>query len=281
MVCGAWHAPALAELDGEGARKRDIELLRGLKKVKTEAAWAPWAYDRLAFASGYGAGVASPEWYHLLWRNPDHIATRWLTRVARLMRDEDLDTSSAHVIEAVRLAEALSAIRARPLPGLEELEEAALSVICSGQTAQLALIRRKLVTGERMGSVPEDAPAAPLQRDLASLQKSLRLPPKAAQEEHDFDLRKPTDLARSHLLHRLSMLRIHWGELRRDRRTGTGTFHEFWMLQWRPELMVDVVAANALGQHRRRSVGRVCGSGSAGGDESQVADRTAGPRHAG
>ena len=41
---------------------------------------------------------------------------RWLTRVARLLRDEDLDASSAHVIEAVRLAEALAALRGRPCP---------------------------------------------------------------------------------------------------------------------------------------------------------------------
>jgi hypothetical protein len=247
VVCGAWHAPALADVNAAGAVKRDTELLKGLKKVKTEAAWAPWTYDRLAFASGYGAGVASPEWYHLLWEQDEPIPARWLTRVARLMRDEDLDTSSAHVIEAVRLAEALAAMRGRPLPGLEELEEAALSVICGGQEAPLALIRRKLVLGERMGSVPEDAPAPPLQRDLAKQQKALRLPPKASQEEHDFDLRKPMDLHRSHLLHRLALLGIGWGEVQRDRRTGTGTFHEFWTLQWRPELAVEVVGATRWG----------------------------------
>src|SRR5205085_2221562 len=140
-----------------GSAKKDGELLKGLKKVKTEAAWAPWTYDRLAFAGGYGAGVASPEWYHQLWECDDgqggQVPTRWLTRVARLMRDEDLDTSSAHVIESVRLAEALAAMSGRPIVGLEELEEAALSLICGGDEAPLALIRRKLVLRQRIGAV--------------------------------------------------------------------------------------------------------------------------------
>jgi len=95
--------------------------------------------------------------------------------------------------------------------------------------------------------VPADAPAPPLQRDLAQLQKSLRLPPNATQEDHDFDLRKPMDLDRSHLLHRLSLLNIQWGEFQKDRRSGAGTFHEFWKLQWRPELVIDIVAATRWG----------------------------------
>src|SRR5690606_24249310 len=110
-----------------------------------------------------------------------------------------------------------------------------------------ALIRRKLVLGERMGSVPEDAPAPPLARDLARLHKALRMPPKATLEERDLDLRKELDLQRSHLLHRLALLGISWGEIQRDRSMGRGTFHEFWRLQWRPELAVDVVAATRWG----------------------------------
>ena len=43
-----------------------------------------------------------------------------MTKVARLLRDEDHGVSSAHVIEAVRLAESLAAMRGRPLAGLTE-----------------------------------------------------------------------------------------------------------------------------------------------------------------
>src|SRR4030095_8645396 len=62
----------------------------------------------------------------------------------------------------------------------------------------------------------------------------------------DLDLRKDTDLARSHLLHRLTLLDIPWG--RAQRGTGQrGTFHELWTLQWRPELAVSRIEAAAGG----------------------------------
>jgi hypothetical protein len=53
------------------------------------------------------------------------VATVWLARVGRLLRDEGFDTSPGHLIEAVRLAEALAALRGRPFPALDELNEAA------------------------------------------------------------------------------------------------------------------------------------------------------------
>ena len=51
----------------------------------------------------------------------------------------------------------------------------------------------------------------PLQRDLHDQQRRLRLRPEAAPRDLDLDLRKPTDLARSRLLHRLALLRVRLG----------------------------------------------------------------------
>ncbi|HEV3120401.1 MAG TPA: DUF5682 family protein, partial [Isosphaeraceae bacterium] len=131
VVCGAWHAPALA-VDRWPAVKDDAALLKGLAKVKVAATWVPWTHGRLSFESGYGAGVQSPGWYHHLWSGTDSVVERWMTRVARLLREEGLDASSASIIEAVRLAEALAALRGRPLPGLLELNEATRTVLCFG-----------------------------------------------------------------------------------------------------------------------------------------------------
>ena len=49
-----------------------------------------------------------------------------------MLREQDLPVSSAHVIEAVRLAEAVAAMRGRPLAGLAEVTEATRSVLCEG-----------------------------------------------------------------------------------------------------------------------------------------------------
>lgn len=246
VVCGAWHVPALASLP---AAKVDNDLLKGLPKVKVAATWAPWTYRNLSSASGYGAGVDAPAWYAHLWASPDPAqrAVAWLARAARLFRDEGLDCSSAHIIEATRLAESLAALRERPAAGLDELCEALQTTVCMGDAAPMRLIRDRLIVGDRLGSVPADVPAVPLQRDLEQQQKSLRMKPQAAQKTLDLDLREPGDLARSHLLHRLSLLGIRWGEPTRSGVSAKGTFHEVWALQWQPELAVAVIEASQWG----------------------------------
>ena len=255
VVCGAWHGPAFMNMP---SIKSDNDILKGLGKVKTKAAWAPWSYSRISFWTGYGAGVHSPEWYHMLWEQKQNLVTYWMTRAARLMRQEQLDVSSAHVIEAVRLAEALASLRNRPLPGLEEMDEAALTVMCFGEDASMRLIRKNLVIGDRMGQIPEDAPVVPLQQDLMKHQKSLRLPAKEDSKDYDFDLRKPNDLLRSHLLHRLLLLEIPWGQQQTQKGRTAGTFHEYWQLQWKPEFVIDLIQAARWGNTVEKAASAKC-----------------------
>ena len=72
VVCGAWHAPALAD---PGPAKADDALLKGLARTKVDTTWIPWTHSRLSFRSGYGAGVGSPGWYAHLWTAPDRAPT--------------------------------------------------------------------------------------------------------------------------------------------------------------------------------------------------------------
>ncbi|HGG56238.1 MAG TPA: hypothetical protein ENK31_00395, partial [Nannocystis exedens] len=245
VICGAWHAPALRDLRGA---KADRAQLLGMAKTKVIATWIPWTYDRLTFESGYGAGVRSPGWYQHLWQSPERSAVRWAVRAARLLRAQDLDASSAAVIEVVRLAESLAAVRELPLPGLAELREAIGAVLCHGDPAPLALIARDLEVGSALGEVPEGAPMVPLQRDLQLRQRRLRMKPSAEIRELKLDLRKETGLARSTLLHRLLLLEIDWGELcEASGQGGVGSFREHWRIQWRPELAVKEIEAHLLG----------------------------------
>jgi hypothetical protein len=282
VVCGAWHAPALATLP---LAKEDAALLKGLPKVKVEATWIPWTYGRLTLNSGYGAGIESPGWYQHLWEIGDRgwglgdgeeggardqgLGVReeeleegastlqrptpntqtpilWMTKVARLLREQDLDASSASVIEAVRLAETLAALRDRPLPGLAELNEATQTVLCFGDALPMQLIHQQLIVGERLGRVPADTPMIPLQQDLQRQQQRLRLKPAATETSLNLDLRKPLDLERSHLLHRLTLLQLPWGQ---PQHTGNvkGTFRESWRLQWQPEFAICLIEAGIWG----------------------------------
>lgn len=236
VICGAWHAPALVTMP---PAKEDNELLKGLPKVKVECTWIPWTYSRLSYYSGYGAGIESPGWYDHIWHYPADDGTRWMARVAQLFRTKQMDTSVAHVIEAVRLAESLASMRHLYKAGLDELNEATRTVLCNGESIQMQLITDELIVSNRIGEVPREIPKPPLQLDIEKMQKRLRLPATADWKEYTLDLRKENDLERSIFLHRLQLLQINWGE--RQEVTGKGTFKEQWRLQWSPELSINII----------------------------------------
>lgn len=257
VVCGAWHAPALAD---KPPAKVDNAILKGLPKTQVCATWIPWTYGRLADRSGYGAGVPSPGWYHHLWEMDDRpaseVAVHWMVRVARLLREQGLETSSARTIEAVRLAQTLAALRDRPIPGLTELNDATEAVMGNGSELPMRLVWEQSIVSDRMGEVPEETPTTPLQQNLRDLQKRLRLKPEATPKTLTLDLRKALDLARSNLLHQLRLLDIPWGH--RQRTNGLGTFKEVWELAWQPEFAVMSVDASIWG-NTVRDAAAACG----------------------
>ncbi|MBF6174579.1 DUF5682 family protein [Nocardia blacklockiae] len=245
VVCGAWHAPALKGKLGPAAP--DARLLKGMPKTKATLTWVPWTHSRLAGSSGYGAGITSPGWYHHLFTETRQPIARWLTKVAGTLRAHDLPVSSAHIIESVRLAETLAALRGRPLPGLSEVNDATRSVLCDGDETLLRMVVSELVVGEELGSVPEDTPAVPLDADLRARSRTLRLKQQAGDRQLDLDLRRDIDVERSHLLHRLRLLDIGWGTPTTGEVRNTGTFRESWTLRWEPELSVAVIEASRWG----------------------------------
>ncbi len=255
FVCGAYHAPALDPATYPPVA-RDTDLLKNLPRTKVAATWAPWTSGRLALSSGYGAGVTSPGWYQHLFDHwsrdedpgspDDSLATTWLVRVARELRGQQLDASTASIVEASRLATTLAAVRGRPSVGLSELDDAAESVLCEGSRVPLRLVHDSLVVGHELGAVPDGAPMVPLAADLARQQRSVRLKPEARSQMVVLDLRRPGQLARSVLLHRLRLLGVDWGA-GADAGGTTGTFKEAWDLEWRPELAVSVIEAGLYG----------------------------------
>jgi hypothetical protein len=246
VVCGAWHVPALQQ---PNRIKADMALLKPLRKVKTQATWVPWTYQRMSRHSGYGAGVNSPQWYAHLWQHTDNAQrnVRWLAKAAQVFRANDIDCSSAHIIEAARLSDALATMRMRSQAGLDELLQAIQTVVCMGENTPLQLVERELIIGHAMGVIPDNAPIVPLQQDLQQQQKTLRMKPEALPKMMTLDLRKPQDLAKSMLLHRLCILGVNWGDLSAQSRQARGTFQENWQLQWQPECVIPLIERSAFG----------------------------------
>lgn len=243
VVCGAWHVPVLdVEAPDTPTATTDAATLRGLPKVKVAVSWVPWTHERLAASTGYGAGVASPGWYDHVFRHPgvDGVA-RFFVDAARVLRAADMSASPDHLIAATRMADTLATMRGRPRPGLAEVLDAADTVM-----GGLPLVRRRLVVGDAIGAVPDDAPQVPLARDLAARQRSARLKPEADDRTVELDLRTPNGLRRSHLLHQLAAIGVPWGTLE-EGRGSSGTFRETWRLNWRPEWSIRVIEYAAYG----------------------------------
>ena len=252
VVVGAWHVPALQR---DVAAAEDRATLKGLAKTKTQITWVPWTDTRLATASGYGAGVASPGWYGHLWSlyegDPsrvaaDTFAASWQAKVAQELRAEGHPAATASAIEAARLAVALAAIRGHATPGLHEMRDATLSALCHGDEAPFRLIETRLVVGRSVGAIDDAVPQMPLAVDLAQWQRKLRLKPEALEQDIALDLRSEAGLAKSVLLHRLDLLGVSWGRLM-DAGAGRGTFREVWRLVWEPELSVKLAEALVYG----------------------------------
>lgn len=244
VVCGAFHAPELQTL---GPAKADNALLKGMKRKKMLATWIPWTYQRLAFSSGYGAGVLSPAWYELIFHYPlGERSERWLSQAAVLFRAEGLNASSAQVIDAVNLAQNLATIRGQSEVSLEELQESLISVFDTGSQERLAWIHQKLIVGEKMGQIPSSSPAFPLQKDIQLKQKSLRLKVQAEPKTIVLDLRKDFDREKSIFLHRLQILGIKWGNTQKVTKH-EGTFREIWEIVWKPECELQIVEAATWG----------------------------------
>ena len=258
VICGAWHSPALQYLDRFKATT-DSAVLRGIKKTSTKATWVPWTYEQLSMQSGYGAGVISPAWYQILFHQPKDVVIRWMTKVARLFRKEDLDSSSAHIIEAVRLAETLATLRGLSLPGIEEMHEAAVSIFCQGYESQMEIIEKKLIIGDILGKVPPEIPVIPLQQDLDKKVKAARLTKyrnstesvwlkaTSTKPKGGIDLREPNDRIKSQLLHRLNILKISWGKIKKGSKRDVGSFKEYWKLQWKAGFAISIIEAGMWG----------------------------------
>ena len=245
VVCGAWHAPSLVDLDN--TYKSDTKLLKSLpkSKVKVACTWIPWTNDRLSMQSGYGAGIASPGWYRHLWKNEEDIDIKWLSKVAKLFRKNKMDITAAHVIDTLKLSRNLADIRDKSEAGLEELNDAILSTMCMGDEIKLKLIEKELIIANKIGKVPDDIPKVPLQADFEQIIKSLRLGLTEANKQLDLDLRKENDLKKSVLFHRLEILQITWAN-RIDNRT-KGTFKESWIIRWNPTMMIQLIDLSYLG----------------------------------
>lgn len=269
VVCGAYHAPVLT---AEEPALTDQEI-KDLPRVATVQTLMPYSYYRLSAQSGYGAGNHAPGYFQALWEEaaagPEglmRLGVRYLAEVAGRLRKAGNVRSSAEVIEAVRLANAVAALRGdASAPTLGDLRDAAVTCLGQGDAQSIVKWLDDVAVGDSLGKVPPGVLRTSIQDDFYRLVKDLRLEDYLKDKEQTIkgstgkewlDLRedrftKSPDAAfrdrnRSIFLHRLLALGIGFAEDKTsDSDREQSTYKEVWKARWQPSCEIELVE-NAL-----------------------------------
>ncbi len=257
-VCGAFH---VAGLEGNAPMSDGEE--KSLPRAEACATLMPYSYYRLTTRSGYGAGNKAPAYFELLWEalhtgGLGRAPYLYLTRLAAAHRRAGNLTSSAEVIEAVRLAQTLCAMRGSKYPSLSDLRDASVTTMGHGQFSELALAAADTEIGKKIGFLPQGVARTSVQEDFYRQLKELRLEKfrTAELQRLDLDLREKlnvksegaalADLRRSFFLHRLRVLGVHFAALLPSRQEGA-SWGEYWELRWTPEAEIEIVESALMG----------------------------------
>ncbi|MCI8554719.1 MAG: hypothetical protein HFJ80_07240 [Clostridiales bacterium] len=257
-VCGAFHVAGLEEnqplTDEEEA---------ALPRMDSCVTLMPYSYYRLSSRSGYGAGNKAPAYFELLWEalhqgGLERAPYLYLTRLAAAHRAAGNLVSSAEVIEAVRLAGTLAAMRGSRYPTLSDLRDASVATMGHGNFSELALAAADTEIGKKIGSLPQGVSRTSVQEDFYQQLRELRLVKFRTVEVQrlDLDLREKlnvqsqkaalADLRRSFFLHRLRVLDIPFATLLPSQQEGAN-WGEYWELRWTPEAEIQIVESSLLG----------------------------------
>lgn len=258
VVTGAYHVAGLETCAPMTDEERDA-----LPRIPCKNTLMPYSYYRLSVRSGYGAGNKAPAYFGLLWKalnegDPEAASYAYLTRIAAFQRKYGNMSSSAEVIEAVRLANTLAEMKGGGAPTLRDLRDSATTCMGHGQFSEIALACADAEIGTRIGSLPPGISRTSIQEDFYRMLSDLRLEKYKTLEAQtlELDLRENTrvksekaaflDLERSFFLHRLCALGIHFATHVPSRQE-KATWAEEWRLQWTPEAEIEIVEAALKG----------------------------------
>lgn len=253
LITGAFHISAFQDLEDAMTDKE----YKSLKKSETGLTLMPYSYYRLSKRTGYGAGNAAPAYYELIWQGllegDDFFHERkYLSLLAKNIREYGGIVSSAQVIESVRLSRELAKLRGGAVPILRDLKDAGITCMGEGNFSQMATGFASTDIGTRIGMVPQGVMQTSIQNDFLSQLKNLKLEKykeltaKPLQLDLRENLRAKTeesaflDLNRSFFLNRLRALGIDFAKPARNNQENA-TWREDWVLQWSPEVEIQIV----------------------------------------
>ena len=241
VVCGGYHAPALARLwpgmpadlpatpapsqestepdeeDEEGAGTRDAQA-----PLRFGSYLVPYTFKRLDAFAGYASGMPSPAYYQWVWElGPEGAAHRALQHVMQRLREKKLPASTADLMAVHLRAQGLARLRGHEKPLRSDwLDALAGALVKDALDAPLPWTYRgamrpgtdpvlvqamDVLAGDTVGRLAPGTPQPPL---VAAVQAELAAHGIVLRGQLKLDLLGEADRAKSRVLHRLSILRL-------------------------------------------------------------------------
>ncbi|HEV2819009.1 MAG TPA: DUF5682 family protein [Solirubrobacteraceae bacterium] len=275
VVTGGFHRPGLIALTADPGEPADWPDIPAFPPDAVGGSYlVPFSFRRLDAFDGYQAGMPSPQYYQRLWEaGPDVAGDDIMRAVVHRLRQRRQPVSTADLIAARTLAQALARLRGHPYPSRTDVLDGLVSALVTNalerplpwtSRGQLAAGTEPAVVemvaalaGDVVGRLHPDTPHPPLVHAVEADLERHGIPERGAVE---LDLTADADLVRSRVLHRLRLLEIPGVQ----RRSGPApaarpTLTEQWELErsdmWLPALIeagsygatLDAAAAAALG----------------------------------
>ena len=264
VVCGGWHAPALAR------QWREMPLTWPELPVPPDDArmgsfLVPYTFKRLDSFDGYESGMPSPAWYQSVWEHgPEKTPAVMLERAVLRLRKRKQVVSSADLVAVNTLAEGLMRLRGHTaLARVDLLDAMAGALIKQACDAPLPWAGRgrlqrgtdalvvelvDVFSGQRVGTLDPSTPRPPLVEEVKTELRALDLEPKRTARSVSLDLTRELDRRRSRCLHRLAVLNLPGFKRKSGANwAGEADLSEQWSLSWSLGLDPAIIEAAAYG----------------------------------
>lgn len=227
VVCGGYHAPALAALwravpAADCGSEPATPVPPDAPGLRYGSYLVPYHFKRLDAYDGYASGMSSPAWYEWAWTLGLAGAGKELLRsVLARLREKQLPASTADVIAIHSRAMGLARLRAHPVPLRSDwLDALAGSLVSQALDAPLPWTYRgrvrpgtdaalvevmAVLAGDAVGALAPGTPQPPL---VAAVDAELAALGIVFPCQPCIDLLDTAQRARSRALHRLALLDI-------------------------------------------------------------------------
>ncbi len=265
VVCGGYHAPALARL-WPSADASYPTLPPSPEGARVGTYLVPYSFHRLDAFAGYQSGMPSPAFYDVVWREgPAAGAADMMRRVATRLREKKQRVSSADLISASTMTEGLTRLRGHAAPlRVDVLDGLASALLKDASRAPLPWTRRgplapgtdplivemvAAFSGERYGKLAPGTPRPPLVADAYAALEEVGVVLKRTASPTEADLTAEDGKARSRVLHRFRVLGIPDFQLVRgpSLRRGATDLRERWQVTQKIETDAALIEAAAYG----------------------------------